>query len=79
MADPFFLGSRVGATPLIGNTLRAHYIDPDSQVSICGVWTTQGWSPANPGSATSTDLSAVTCGACLGWLSRSYSVPANAI
>jgi hypothetical protein len=69
---PFVLGMRSGATPILGATLRTHYIaDTESMGSICGHSTPFGWAAGGP-NILSTDLGQVTCGACLAALTHHF-------
>jgi hypothetical protein len=76
---PFYLGTRAGATPIMGTTLRAHYIDEGEMGSVCGHAAPNGWGPVSPGGTSVTDLGLVTCGACLAALTWWNNVPANAV
>lgn len=79
MPVPFYLGMRAGSVPLVGATLSAHAIaDAEAQTSLCGAWTSLGWSQAAAGPALVADQTKVTCGFCLAALTRITNVPANA-
>jgi hypothetical protein len=68
----FYAGLRPGSVPMIGATLQVHMIaDDQAMTSICGQVATYGWS-AGTTPALQTDLSQVTCGACLAALTRHF-------
>lgn len=75
----FYLGTRAGATPIMGTTMRVHYIAEGEAGSICGHGAPNGWASGGPGAGATTDLGLVTCGACLAALTWWNNVPANAI